>query len=64
MKNGEDVYLSSLYSFIHSVAGVVNVTSLTMGTDGVSYNTDNITILPAEVARINIDDIEVVVLNE
>ena len=64
LKNGEDVYLSSLYSFIHSVAGVVNVTSLTMGTDGVSYNTDNITILPAEVARINIDDIEVVVLNE
>lgn len=64
LKNDEDVYLSSLYSHIHKVAGVVNVTSLTMCKAGSDYSTDNITITAAEVARININDIEVVVLNE
>lgn len=64
LKNGEDVYLSSLYSYIYKAAGIVNVSSLTMGTDGSSYSTDNIPITAEYVARISTANIEVVVENE
>ena len=55
------MYLSSIYGYIYKAAGVVNVSSLTMGTDGSTYITGNITINEDEVARIDTADIEVVV---
>lgn len=61
LKNGEDIYLSSLYAYIYKAAGVVNVTSLTMSTDGSTYTTDNVAVNSDEVARISVDRIEVVV---
>lgn len=60
-KNGEDVYLASIYPYIYKAAGVVNVSSLKMSTDGSTYSTDNITVDSDEVARIDTAKIEVVV---
>lgn len=64
LKNGEEVYLNSLYSYIYKASGVVNVPSLTMSTDGASYSTSDLTIEANQVARISTDNIEVVVTNE
>lgn len=61
LMNGEDVYLSSIYPCIYKAAGVVNVTSLTMSTNGSTYNTNNVEVNSDEVARISVDNIEVVV---
>ena len=60
LKNGDDVYLASIYGYIYKAAGVVNVSSLKMGTDGSSYDTSNIAINSDEVARISVDNIKVV----
>lgn len=49
--NGEEVYLSSLFGFIHSVNGVVTVQRLEMSDDGVDYSDRNINIGDNEVAR-------------
>ena len=62
LKNGESVYLSILYSCIYKAAGVVNVSSITMSTDGSTYDTSNIVVEANEVARIEADNIEVVVV--
>lgn len=61
LKNGEDVYLSSIYGYIYKAAGVVNVSSLTISTDGSSYSTGNVAINIDEVARIAAANIGVVV---
>lgn len=61
LKNGADVYLSSLYGCIYKADGVEDVTSLTLSTDGATYVTNNITIDSNEVARIDTANIEVVV---
>lgn len=60
LKNGEDVYLSSLYGYIYKAAGVVNVSSLTLSTNAADYITGNVEIDISEVARINTVNIEVV----
>lgn len=61
LKNGADVYLSSLYGCIYKADGIEDVTSITMSTDGITYSTNNITINSDEVARIDTLNIEVVV---
>lgn len=61
LKNGEDVYLSSLYGYIYKANGIVNVSSLTISTDGSTYSTSNIAVGSNEVARINEANVEVVV---
>ena len=61
LKNGENVYLSSIYGYIYKAAGVVNVSSLTLSTDGSAYNTNNIEVANNEVARVDTANIEVVV---
>lgn len=61
LKNGENVYLSSIYPCIYKAAGVVNVKSLTMSTNGSTYNTNNIEASANEVVRIDAASIEVVV---
>lgn len=58
--NGEDVYISSIYGYIYKAAGVVNVASLTMSTDGSTYSAGNVTVGIGEVARIDTANIEVV----
>ena len=55
------MYLASIYPYIYKAAGVVNVSSLKMSTDGSTYSTDNITVDSDEVARIDTAKIEVVV---
>lgn len=62
LKNGDNVYLSSIYGYIYKAAGVVNVSSLTMSTDGATYSTGNIEITDKEVARVDVANIEVVVV--
>ena len=38
LANGESVYLSGLYGYIHEVHGIVNVQELRMSTDGKTYS--------------------------
>lgn len=47
---GADVVLSTLYGYIHSVVGVVEVKELKLSTDGTTYNAANITIGEYQVA--------------
>lgn len=61
LKNDDDVFLSSIYGCVYRADGVVNVSSLTMSTNGSTYNTSDITVGIGEVARISTDNIEVVV---
>ena len=58
--NGDDVYLSSLYSFIN-VNGVVTVTSLKMSTNGTTYSAENVFCNDSEVARTAVDLIDITV---
>lgn len=60
LTNGETVYLSSLYGFIHQVAGVVNVQELLISGDGVTFEGKDILIGEFEVARLHGAEIEVV----
>lgn len=62
LKNGESVYLSTLYSYIYKASGVVNVPSVKASTDGTTYSTSNITVNANEVARIEEANVEVVVV--
>lgn len=61
LKNGDDVFYSSIYGYIFKAAGVVDVTRLILSSGGGSYSTGNIEININEVARINAENIEVVV---
>ena len=64
LKNGDDVYLSSLYSYIYKANGIVNVSSLEMSTGGTYYSTDNVEVSSENVARIDTANIEVVIASE
>lgn len=48
---GEPVVFSSLYGKIHSIAGVTEVTELTLSTDGSTYTATNIQINKWQVAQ-------------
>lgn len=58
--NGEDVYLSALYSFIN-IVGVVTVTSLELSTDGTTYSANNVECNYNEIARTSPDKITITV---
>ncbi len=58
--NGQDVYLSSLYSHIN-IVGVVTVTNLTLSTDGQTFTSANILCGDSEVARTTDDKITITV---
>lgn len=58
LKNGENVYLSILYKEI-SIDGVVDVPSLLLSTDGVTYTETNVTCAHTEVARTESGKIEI-----
>lgn len=60
--NGEDVYLSSLYSYIN-IVGVVNVTSLQLSTEGkpMIWQAADISIGDNEVARTELSNISVTI---
>lgn len=60
--NGEDVYLSSLYSYIN-IVGVVNVTSLQLSTEGTPmiWQAADISIGDNEVARTELSNISVTI---
>lgn len=51
LANGESVYLSSLYGYIHDIHGVVNVQELTISSDGEVYAATNVVLEDYEVAR-------------
>lgn len=59
---GDDVILSNMYRYIFGVAGVVDVTSLTLSSDGSTYNAANIPIGVGSVATLSADNIEVTVV--
>lgn len=58
--NGEDVYLSSLYSYIN-IVGVVNVTSLQLSGNGSSWQSADISVDDNEVARTELNNISVTI---
>lgn len=62
LANGEPVYVSSLYGYIHGVHGVVNVQSLLISDNGTEYTSGNIPIEDYEIARISGDHIEIEVV--
>lgn len=56
--NGEDVYRTKFYSFVHSAAGVVEVPSITISTDGGStYAEKNVMCEPWELPRLIPDNV-------
>lgn len=61
LKNGNTVYVSSIYGYIYKATGVVNVPSLELSTDGAVYSKADVAIAGNEVARVSVADIEVVV---
>ena len=63
LANGESVYLSSLYGYIHEIHGVVNVQSLSISDNGTDYAVSNILIGSHEIARIVKDHMEIGVVS-
>ncbi len=63
LANGESVYLSSLYGYIHEIHGVVNVQSLTISDNGTDYAVSNILIGSHEIARIEKEHMEIEVVS-
>lgn len=61
--NGEDVYRTKFYSFVHSVAGVVETPSITISTDGgTTYKEQNVMCDPWELPRLIPDNVNVSVI--
>lgn len=60
---GEDVIFSSLFSHIFKVAGVVDVTDLTLSSDGSVFKSANVAVDEGSVATLSAEHIEVT-LNE
>lgn len=56
---GDDVIYTGLYRYIYGVAGVAEVTALTLSDDGTTYAAANITIDSDEIAALLEDNIEV-----
>jgi uncharacterized phage protein gp47/JayE len=56
---GEDVIYTGLYKHIFGVAGVKDVTALTISADGSGYSVGNITISSAQVATLSADNIAI-----
>lgn len=63
LANGESVYLSSLYGYIHEIHGVVNVQNLTISENGTDYAVSNILIGNHEIARIVKEHMEIEVVS-
>lgn len=61
LSNGESIILSALYGKIHAVSGVTETISLELSSNGTDYMTNNISVLDYEIARLNVDDIEVII---
>lgn len=62
LANGDSVYLSSLYGYIHEVHGVVNVQELLISSDGKTYTAGNLVVGDHEVARSDAGMIEIEVV--
>ena len=62
LANGEDVYYTSVFGYIHKVDGVVSVAELKIGKSGQSLGQGDITIGEQEIARIDISNIVVEVV--
>ena len=56
---GEDVIYTRLYKDIFGIAGVRDVTTLTLSTDGTTYTIGNITVGQHEVATLNAENIAI-----
>ncbi len=62
LSTGSTLYISVLYGYIHEIAGVVNVMSLSISLDGESYHSESISANPYEVIRTSFEHIEIEVL--
>lgn len=59
LTNGEAVYLSGLFGYVHQVSGVVNVENLQISDDGETFFTGNILVGNHEIARTSSEWIEI-----
>lgn len=59
LANGESVYLSGLYGYIHSVHGVVNVQNIGLSEDGINFDAASVTIGEYEIARTGAEQIKI-----
>lgn len=57
--SGEDVIFTRLYKSIFGVTGVMDVTNLSISTNGTNYSSSNITVGPNEVATLSATNIAV-----
>ena len=59
LNNGDDVIYTALYKYIFGVAGVVDVVSLSVSTDGATYTTANVSFSAAQVANLSAENIDI-----
>lgn len=59
LDTGADVVFTSLYKHLFGVVGVMDVTALSLSTDGSTYNAQNVTMDESHVARISAANIEI-----
>jgi baseplate J-like protein len=62
LANGDDVYYTSVFGYIHDVAGVVSVTQLLIGRSGSNLGSGDIEIGEQEIARVDPANISVEVI--
>lgn len=62
LSTGNTLYISILYGYIHKIAGVVNVMSLSVSLDAENYYAESITANPYEVIRTSLEQIEIEVI--
>jgi uncharacterized phage protein gp47/JayE len=63
LTSGDDVIFTSLYKHIFGVTGVMDVTSLSISTNGSTYVTKNITMSQSQVANLKAENITIEVTN-
>lgn len=63
LANGESVYISSLYGYIHEAHGVINVQNLQISENGEEYFTDDFMVADYEIIRVSSDHIWIEVVS-
>lgn len=59
LSNGEDLNYTTLFGYIHSVAGVCTTTSLKTSTDNETFSTNDVVCSPSQIVRVKAANITV-----
>lgn len=59
LSNGEDLNYTTLFGYIHSVAGVCTTTSLKVSTDNKTFTTNDVICSPSQIVRVKAANITV-----